>query len=61
MQTKTLARAGQLSPLYNTSIVDVLFGTKYELLPQVSLRYELDLAYGETQSLTDDDPLVFNG
>jgi hypothetical protein len=55
MQTKTLAGAGELSPLYRTSIVDVLFGTKYELLPQVSQRYELDLAYGETQSLTDDE------
>jgi hypothetical protein len=49
------ARARALSPLYKTSFVDVLFGTKYELLPQVSQRYEIDLAYGETQSLSEDE------
>jgi hypothetical protein len=41
--------------LYSGSFIDVLFGEKYELLPQVAQRYELDLAYGETQSLSDDE------
>src|SRR3989454_6990066 len=41
--------------LYQTSFIDALFGPKYELLPQVSQRYEIDLAYGETQSLSDDE------
>ncbi len=44
-----------LPPLYAKSFTDVLFSRKYELLPQVSQRYELDLAYGETQSLSDDE------
>lgn len=47
--------AEHLSPLYRQSFTDVLFGEKYELLPQVSQRYELDLAYGETQSLSDEE------
>jgi SAM-dependent methyltransferase len=41
--------------LYKTSFIDVLFGPKYQLLPQVSQRYEIDLAYGEIQMLSDDD------
>jgi SAM-dependent methyltransferase len=41
--------------LYRESFIDVLFGSRYELLPQVSQRYEIDLAYGETQSLPDDE------
>jgi hypothetical protein len=41
--------------LYAQSFTDVLFPSKYELLPQVSQRYEIDLAYGETQSLSDDE------
>jgi len=44
-----------LPRLYQQSFIDVLFGPGYELLPQVSQRYEIDLAYGETQSLTDDE------
>jgi hypothetical protein len=45
----------KLRSLYQKSFVDVLFGPKYQLLPQVSQRYEIDLAYGETQMLSDDD------
>src|SRR5207245_1178957 len=45
----------KLPPLYQSSFIDVLFGQKYQLLPQVSQRYEIDLAFGETQSLSDDD------
>ncbi len=45
----------QLPPLYKRSFIDDLFGDKYELLPQVSQRYEIDLGYGETQSLSDDE------
>src|SRR5262249_52321438 len=45
----------ELPPLYQKSFIDDLFGKSYELLPQVSQRYEIDLAYGETQSLTDDE------
>lgn len=41
--------------LYRTSFTDVLFGPKYDLLPQVSQRYEIDLAYGEIRSLSDDE------
>jgi hypothetical protein len=55
IQIKTVAGAAKLPPLYKTSIVDVLFGSKCELLPQVSQRYELDLAYGEMQSLTEEE------
>lgn len=44
---------GDLRPLYKVSFIDALFGRKYQLLPQVSQRYEIDLAYGETQSLSD--------
>ncbi len=44
-----------LLPLYQASFIDVLFGKKYQLLPQVSQRYEIDLAYGESQSLSDDE------
>jgi len=40
---------------FQKSFIDVLFGPRYELLPQVSQRYEIDLAYGESQSLTDDE------
>ncbi len=46
-------RLDEVGPLYQASFIDVLFGPKYELLPQVSQRYEIDLAYGETQSLSD--------
>jgi hypothetical protein len=42
-------------PLYRKSFIDELFGNRYELLPQVSQRYEIDLAYGETQSLNDEE------
>ncbi len=45
----------ELPSLYRKSFIDVLFGAKYQLLPQVSQRYELDLAYGETQTLSDED------
>jgi tRNA G10 N-methylase Trm11 len=45
----------EVPPLYRGSFIEQLFGTKYELLPQVSQRYEIDLAYGETQSLSDDE------
>lgn len=60
MGTQSLAKpsrscAGDLPPLYKGSFIDVLFGPRYELLPQVSQRYEIDLAYGETQSLSDDE------
>jgi hypothetical protein len=48
-------RMESLPPLYRTSFIEVLFGSRYELLPQVSQRYEIDLAYGETQSLSDDE------
>src|SRR5258708_2256766 len=44
-----------LPDLYQLSFIDHLFGKRYELLPQVSQRYEIDLAYGETQSLADDE------
>jgi hypothetical protein len=44
-----------LPALYNTSFIDALFGDRYKLLPQVSQRYEIDLAYGETKSLSDDE------
>src|SRR6266571_2598012 len=47
--------ASNLPPLYEKSFIDDLFGKKYELLPQVSQRYEIDLAYGELQSLADDE------
>lgn len=47
--------AGNLPPLYQKSFTDVLFAQEYQLLPQVSQRYEIDLAYGETQSLSDED------
>jgi tRNA G10 N-methylase Trm11 len=60
MPVKTLTKptqrsADDLPPLYKGSFIDVLFGKKYELLPQVAQRYELDLAYGETQSLSDEE------
>lgn len=48
-------RRDELPPLYKGSFIDALFGKKYELLPQVAQRYELDLAYGETQSLRDEE------
>jgi hypothetical protein len=48
-------RTEQRPPLYQTSFINVLFGSGYELLPQVSQRYEIDLAYGETKSLSDDE------
>src|SRR5262245_19381525 len=48
-------RPESLPPLYQASFIDLLFGSRYELLPQVSQRYEIDLAYGETQSLSDDE------
>src|SRR5437879_6365777 len=54
-RTKPVATAVELPPLYKASFIDVLFGPNYELLPQVSQRYEIDLAYGETQSLSDDE------
>lgn len=41
--------------LYTSSFIDVIFGKKYQLLPQVSQRYEIDLAYGETKSLSSDE------
>lgn len=47
--------ADDLPPLYEGSFIDVLFGRKYELLPQVSQRYEIDLAFGETQSLSNEE------
>jgi hypothetical protein len=47
--------ADDLPPLYQTSFIDVLFGHEYELLPQVAQRYEIDLAYGETQSLSEEE------
>jgi Putative RNA methylase family UPF0020 len=49
------SQAGEPPPLYKGSFIDALFGRKYELLPQVSQRYEIDLAYGETQSLSDEE------
>jgi tRNA G10 N-methylase Trm11 len=52
---KIRPKSNELPPLYKDSFVDVLFGAKYELLPQVSQRYEIDLAYGETQSLSEDE------
>ena len=60
MHTETLAPhrlkgRARTPDLYHTSFVQVLFGDKYELLPQVSQRYEIDLAYGETRSLADDE------
>ena len=60
MTLQILARPGQkladdLPPLYKNSFTAVLFGREYELLPQVSQRYEIDLAYGETQSLSDEE------
>src|ERR1043165_8944875 len=48
-------RPEEPAPLYQRSFIDDLFNEKYELLPQVSQRYEIDLAYGETQSLSDDE------
>jgi hypothetical protein len=47
--------ADDLPPLYQESFIDVLFGPEYELLPQVSQRYEIDLAYGEKQSLSEEE------
>jgi len=60
MTLQVMAGPGQslahdLAPLYQRSFTDVLFGKQYQLLPQVSQRYEIDLAYGETQSLSDDE------
>ncbi len=55
LKTTTTTPPAELSPLYQRSFIDDLFGTTYELLPQVSQRYEIDLAYGETQTLTDDE------
>lgn len=60
MSMQLLAATGhetehELPKLYQKSFIEELFGKKYELLPQVSQRYEIDLAYGETQSLSDDD------
>src|SRR5260370_42464190 len=48
-------RAHDLPQLYKESFIDALFGKKYELLPQVSQRYESDLAYGQTRSLSDEE------
>ncbi len=36
-------------------VVHKLFPQKHELLPQINQIYELDLAYGESQCLTDDE------
>jgi tRNA G10 N-methylase Trm11 len=55
LERRRRSEADPLPPLYAKSFIDELFGEKYELLPQVSQRYELDLAYGETQSLSDDE------
>jgi hypothetical protein len=60
MPTSTLSKRAataqdDILPLYQESFIDVLFGEKYELLPQVSQRYEFDLAYGEMKSLSDDE------
>ena len=38
-------------------VVHKLFPRKHELLPQINQIYELDLAYGESQCLTDDELL----
>jgi tRNA G10 N-methylase Trm11 len=59
MTTQLVSPAGkriekELPALYQKSFIEELFGSKYELLPQVSQRYEIDLAYGETKSLSDD-------
>lgn len=53
--TATGEPADIVRPLYHKSFIDDLFGKSYELLPQVSQRYEIDLAYGETQSLSDEE------
>ena len=50
-QTCREARPG----LYDTSIIEVLFAKEWKLLPQVAQRYELDLAYGEAQCLSEDE------
>lgn len=50
-------RLDEHRPLYQSSFIDILFGPTYELLPHVSQRYEIDVAYGETQSLSDDELL----
>lgn len=55
LETSRDQETKELRPLYQTSFIDVLFGSKYELLPQVSQRYEIDLAYGEIQTLPDDE------
>lgn len=44
-----------LPPLHEKSFLEVLFESKFELLPQVAQRYEFELAYGESQSLSDDE------
>ncbi|MBN1507631.1 MAG: hypothetical protein JW955_12340 [Sedimentisphaerales bacterium] len=58
LMRSTRSRADDLLPLYKGSFIDVLFGEKYQLLPQVSQRYEIDLAYGETQSLSDEELVI---
>lgn len=45
----------EMPSLYRESFLDALFGPNYQLLPQVSQRYEIDLAYGELKSLSDDE------
>jgi hypothetical protein len=60
MSAKTLSKpksrqSDDLRQLYAASFIDVLFGKKYVLLPQVAQRYEIDLAYGETQSLSEEE------
>jgi Putative RNA methylase family UPF0020 len=52
---KQVAPIAEIPHLYQASFIDVLFGPNCELLPQVSQRYEIDLAYGETQSLTPEE------
>lgn len=41
--------------VWNKSFADVLFPEKLTLLPQVSQRYEFELAYGESQILSDSE------
>lgn len=55
LRERTRGSVDSFPPLYQRSFIDTLFSAKYELLPQVSQRYEIDLAYGETQSLSDND------
>jgi len=55
MQTTTQTSGKAGTRIYDASITEILFPKDYELLPQVAQRYELDLAYGEVQCLSQEE------